>query len=267
MRYLSAAGGLLLLGGCAPLGLTVPPVVVAGHATHRTLPVRHTEHHATEVSLTQSLDDGDPDQQKFVRMSLSDLGSDSFGANTQTRRRFGDVFVHAQERFTCPLVLVWGDEPVEMGPTPATNGFALDRPACGTPDWPSAATPWLVLDVDGNGSIDGGHELFGTATKLADGARARNGFAALAPLDTNGDGRIDADDAQWEALRLWRDADGDRQSSPEELTSLAASGIMGLPLQYDSDPRCDARGNCEIERASVDADTPVTLVDIHLRCR
>jgi len=266
-RVPPVALGLLLLVGCRPLGLTIPPTVVAGDGAHRPAPVEQLEIYAAAAPEERTGEGGRPAARRVSRMSRADLERDWSGENDYVRRGFGDAYLPPLELRTCPLVLVWGDDAVEMQPTSGAQPFALGGATCGSPDWPSAATPWLVLDVDGNGSIDGGHELFGTATRLADGARAANGFAALAQLDTNHDGRIDAGDAQWDALRLWRDADGNRSSSPHELTPLAASGITALPLQYHSDPRCDARDNCEIERAAVDADTKVTLVDIHLRCR
>ena len=50
---------------------------------------------------------------------------------------------------------------------------------------------FLCLDLNGNGTIDNGGELFGDKTLLADGTTAKNGFEALAQYDGNGDGVID----------------------------------------------------------------------------
>jgi hypothetical protein len=55
-------------------------------------------------------------------------------------------------------------------------------------DWPTSTTPWLALDRNGNGRIDDGGELFGSATLLRSGEPASNGFVALRELDSN-DGR------------------------------------------------------------------------------
>src|SRR5262249_13248739 len=63
--------------------------------------------------------------------------------------------------------------------------------------WVGAATPWLAIDHDGNGSIDDGRELFGSMTILPAGMRASNGFVALAALDDDGDGWITEKDASF----------------------------------------------------------------------
>jgi hypothetical protein len=168
-----------------------------------------------------------------------------------------------------PLVLSFDGAPVTFAAT--LGAFDLAATQSVVTDWPTASTPWLALDRDGNGAIDDGAELFGSATVLRSGERAANGFAALAELDSNGDGRITPEDVAWSSLRLWGDANGDRASSPAELSPLAARRILSIDLRYTSDARCDARDNCEIERASfhwadeAGAVHTGTIVDVHLR--
>ncbi|MCA9701696.1 MAG: hypothetical protein KC431_29515, partial [Myxococcales bacterium] len=147
-----------------------------------------------------------------------------------------------------PLVLRFDDAPIEMIAAEATPmaTFDIDMTAdsCITTDWPTAATPWLVLDRDHSGSIDGGHELFGSGTQLASGRHATHGFAALAEFDQNGDERVDGLDARFGELMLWRDWDADRVSTPDELTPLSDSGVDGLPVDFEVAVECDERGNC-----------------------
>ncbi|MBX7082406.1 MAG: hypothetical protein K1X88_24585 [Nannocystaceae bacterium] len=141
--------------------------------------------------------------------------------------------------------------------------------ACLGSDWPAARTPWLALDRDDSGAIEGGHELFGSATVLGDGSRARHGFAALAELDRNRDGRVDAADPEFARLRLWGDLDGDRRSAADELVPLSQAGIVALPLGFDSNTVCDGRGNCEAERAwaPLHDGAKAEIVDLHLACQ
>ena len=168
-----------------------------------------------------------------------------------------------------PLVLSFDGAPVTLAAS--MGAFDVDGTMSVVTDWPTAATPWLALDRNGNGSIDDGSELFGSATVLRSGDRASNGFAALAELDTNGDGRITPEDAAWASLRLWSDADGDRVSSGRELIGLAARRLLWIDLAYTSARRCDARGNCEIERAAfgwadaAGAEHVGAIIDVHLR--
>ena len=49
--------------------------------------------------------------------------------------------------------------------------------------WVAADDGFLVRDLNGNGLIDSGTELFGDATTLSNGTKAADGFAALADLD------------------------------------------------------------------------------------
>ena len=65
-----------------------------------------------------------------------------------------------------------------------------------------------------------GAELFGDSTKLANGTNAKNGFAALSDLDSNGDGKVDSNDASFNELKIWKDINGDGVSQASELFSL-----------------------------------------------
>jgi hypothetical protein len=143
-----------------------------------------------------------------------------------------------------PLVVSF-DGRVEFEPSTASFAFG-ETPTRN--DWPTAATPWIALDRDGDGAITSGAELFGDATDVP-GGKASNGFEALAALDANRDGVIDRRDPAFASLVLWSDTDGDRKSSPGELRPLG-DVIEELPLAYSTVPRC-VRGNCEGERASM----------------
>jgi hypothetical protein len=170
------------------------------------------------------------------------------------------------ERFECttPLVVSRDGAPVRFERSSQRFAFTPGRPV--STDWPSSETPWLCRDLNGNGRIDDGRELFGSDTRLESG-RARHGFEALAALDENHDGVIDRRDPAFAELRLWRDLDGDRRSSPGELQTLDVAGLRALRLGFSVVPRCDERGNCERERASVTWSDGRTgaVVDVYLR--
>ncbi len=146
-----------------------------------------------------------------------------------------------------PLVVALDDQPIEF--TTGTH-FAFRTGTTTATDWPTAETPWIALDRNADGLIDRGAELFGSDTVLANGATARNGFAALADLDANHDGAIDAADPAFARLVLWADRDADGTSGPGELAPLSAK-IVSISLANAVRERCDARGNCEGERSAL----------------
>ena len=168
-----------------------------------------------------------------------------------------------------PLVLNFDGAPVEYG----SAGKHFDLGTCAATDWPTARTPWLALDRDRSGHIDEGSELFGSATRLRSGGLADNGFTALSELDADCDGKITAADPKFSELVLWADGDADRRSSGLELQSLHALGLVSIELGYASDRRCDARANCEVERASfvwrdgLGREQTGEVIDVHLACQ
>ena len=109
--------------------------------------------------------------------------------------------------------------------------------------WAGKDDALLVWDRNGNGRIDTGAELFGDFTPLLNGTLAPNGFAALAALDANGDGVIDASDPAFAELKLWRDADQNGATGAGELISLADAGILSMNLANTLKNQNLANGN------------------------
>ena len=169
-----------------------------------------------------------------------------------------------------PLVLSFDRARVEF--TQAPGAFVLARDVSVETRWVSARTPWLAVDLDGDGRIEDGSELFGSMTRLPDGRRAPNGFVALAALDDDHDGLITRADAAFDRLLVWSDDDQDRQSTPGELRSAADVGLVAIHLDYASSARC-TDGDCEVERARFEYmdDSGRTLegdvIDVHLKTR
>jgi hypothetical protein len=170
-----------------------------------------------------------------------------------------------------PLVLAFHDERVAFTRAPGEFDLSGRAASLGT-DWVSAETPWLAMDRDGNGRIDDGAELFGSMTELPGGARAVNGFAALAALDDDHDGQITAKDAAFAQLVVWRDADQDRRSSPGELVAAKDAGLVAIRLDDSVVPICHD-GDCEVERATfvfrdeTGREREGAVIDVHLARR
>jgi EF hand len=92
----------------------------------------------------------------------------------------------------------------------------------------------LAIDLNGDGQINSGAELFGSSTILTNGTHAKDGWAALAAIDSNADGKLDMHDAQFNQLRVWVDANGNGQTDALELRTLADHHITSIDLAADS---------------------------------
>jgi hypothetical protein len=143
-----------------------------------------------------------------------------------------------------PLVLDLDGDGLEITPLKAGVMFDADGDTVRNASaWIGADDGLLARDLNGNGIIDSGLELFGDNTLLANGKTAAHGFAALADLDlgsvvngANGvmvgarDGVIDARDACFAELRVWRDLNQDGVSQADELATLTDADIAAIGL-------------------------------------
>lgn len=170
-----------------------------------------------------------------------------------------------------PLVLDFEGTGIEFSPASAAAFDLSSNGTCMSTDWPTA--PWLALDRDGDGFIRDGSELFGNATAMASGRQAEHGFAALAELDSNRDGKITAADERFDELVIWTDLDGDRIGAYAELHPLSELSLVSIDLGFETRRSCDAQGNCGFERSSFEYRTGAgqvrlgEVVDVHLACR
>ena len=122
-----------------------------------------------------------------------------------------------------PLVIDLDGDGVET--TTVESGVYFDHDDNGFAEksgWVGKDDGLLVRDINNNGQIDDGTELFGNNTVLSNGQKATNGFEALADLDSNSDGVFNSSDTAWNQVKVWKDANQNGKVDSGELLSLVS---------------------------------------------
>ncbi len=117
-----------------------------------------------------------------------------------------------------PLVINLNDNIASV----SDQKFMFDLDADGNEEQISAldaSSGFLALDLDGNGKIDDGTELFGT--------KSGDGFRDLAAYDADHNGWIDENDDIWSKLLIWVK----NESGEDVLYHLADKGIGAICLR------------------------------------
>jgi hypothetical protein len=144
--------------------------------------------------------------------------------------------------------------------TDAAHGVTFDLNADGPAErlsWTAggADDAFLSLDLNQNGVIDSGAELFGNYTPQPPSA-SPNGFLALAEFDKednggNGNGVIDAGDAVYVRLLLWRDTNHNGKADAGEVRTLSQSDVTAISLDYKRSNERDEYDNLFYYRSKI----------------
>ncbi|MGV3555286.1 MAG: Ig-like domain-containing protein [Croceibacterium sp.] len=149
----------------------------------------------------------------------------------------GDVFLafegSAEVSLAAPVLFDFdGDGETLVGLSKSKTSF--DQDGDGDKErtaWFDADDAILAIDRNKNGVIDDITEI----SFLADLAGAKTDLEGLAAYDQNKDGKIDADDIDFAALKLWFDKDSDGITDAGELRSLSEAGIASISLEARQD--------------------------------
>jgi len=110
-----------------------------------------------------------------------------------------------------------------------------------TTAWVGADDGLLAIDKNGDGKINNGAELVFGGAGLSD----LQGLAAT--YDSNGDGKLDAADAEFAKFGIWQDANSNGVTDAGEFRSLISEGIISIALTSDGRAYTAADGQVQVK--------------------
>ena len=150
----------------------------------------------------------------------------SFAVELTMRREFRqevNFSLRAGDALKDPLVINFSGGPVEL--TGPEFAFDLDGDGQGEAiNFVKSGSAFLVLDRNGDNTVNDGRELFGPSSG--------DGFRELATYDADGNGWIDEADPVFQQLRLWTGEEADTR----QLLSLGVKGVGAICLGRVSSP-------------------------------
>jgi hypothetical protein len=172
---------------------------------------RHELHYEAEVSSFTAEGVIKTSDGKEISFSVQLQMTRAFLSKEEVSLRAGDA------ARVDPLVINFDGAAAEL----TSTKFAFDLNADGTPENISVLQPgsgFLALDLNNDGKINDGRELFGPGSG--------NGFAELAAYDEDGNRWIDANDSIYNRLSVWtKDGEGN-----DHLTSLSDQDVGAIYL-------------------------------------
>ena len=127
--------------------------------------------------------------------------------------------------------------------------------------WIDSNDAFIAIDKNANGIIDNGSELFGdksvsNSVYAYTNPTAKNGFEALSEFDSNNDGIIDNNDAEFDKLLLWQDKNQDGISQSDEIIKLSDK-VTSINLDYTK------TNGTEISNATLNDSSVVNIGDMY----
>ena len=196
---------------------------------------------ASQISSIEASDMGIMSAAQFAAMStaqISAITGDQMSSMTTIQIK---GWTAAQKlAYTSPLALDLDGNGINT--LSAQSGVSFDVNNDGVKErtgWIARNDGLLVRDLNGDGKINNGGELFGEGTLLGKGRHASDGYEALAVMDMNFDRVINQFDQGFGSLKIWQDTNGNGISDKGELKSLADAGIAELSLAAKASTKMD----------------------------
>lgn len=114
--------------------------------------------------------------------------------------------------------------------------------------WIDGPRGFLAIDLNRDGVINHGGELFGEGTALLQGdGMATNGYEALNQYAVKGQDFIDTKTPAYRDLFVWFDRNQDGKSQNSEMVSLADLGITRIDTSYHEAPQYASRNSFSLD--------------------
>lgn len=170
----------------------------------------------------------------------------SFNLEFGMSRRFEEYYQETHSTITkyCdPLVINLDTNIAQV----SDQKFFFDLDQDGTEEEIStlkSGSGFLALDLNGDGVINDGGELFGT--------KSGDGFADLAKYDSDGNGWIDEADEIWEKLLIWtKDDEGNDKLYHLSDLGVGAIGLGNVSTQFAINSEQDNHNNAMIRNTGI----------------
>lgn len=166
-----------------------------------------------------------------------------FGMSRRFEEYYEETYVTAVRDYCDPLVINLDTNIAQV----SDQKFFFDLDCDGVEDEISSlnsGSGFLALDLNEDGVINDGSELFGT--------KSGNGFADLAKYDADNNGWIDEGDPIWEKLLIWiKDEDGKDKLYHLSDLGVGAIGLTNVSTQFSLNSQKDNSNNAMIRNTGI----------------
>jgi len=187
----------------------------AGYGVNYSKVVSYSESEQTNMQASGVIKTSDG---KEIKFNLELTMQYQYSETSSTSITMGDAV-----RKSDPLVINFSGTAAQL----SEQRFAFDLNSDGKKQQinaPTSGSGFLALDLNNDGKINNGSELFGP--------NSGNGFSDLAKYDDDNNGWIDENDAVFNKLQVWTKV----AAGGDQLNSLASTGVGAISLNSIATP-------------------------------
>lgn len=166
-----------------------------------------------------------------------------FGMSRSFQAYYEEAYSMEEITYMDPLVINLDTNVAQV----SDQKFLFDLDSDGTKEEISqlkSGSGFLALDLNGDGVISDGSELFGT--------KSGNGFRDLAKYDADKNGWIDEGDPIWEKLLVWtKDEEGNDSLQHLSELGIGAISLSNISTQYALNSETDNHNNAMIRNTGI----------------